>query len=134
MEHGVQLHGHAASCFLSLPLCMDLSSIDPPQPPLSIAFEKFSARSRTASSPAMGIEDRFMFQRYVRIGTTCKFCHHPAFFFFFSPTPLPFHCNVNCILCLRRLTSASILMYIFLWKWKTWAVISTPTYIDEDNF
>jgi hypothetical protein len=24
-----------------------------------------------------------MFQRYVRIGTTCKFCHHPAFFFFF---------------------------------------------------
>lgn len=29
------------------------------------------------------IGDRFMFQRYVRIGTTCKFCHHPAFFFFF---------------------------------------------------
>jgi hypothetical protein len=26
-----------------------------------------------------------MFQRYVRIGTTCKFCHHPVFFFFFRP-------------------------------------------------
>jgi hypothetical protein len=37
-------------------------------------------------------------------------------------------------LCLRRLISASILMYISLQKWKIWAVISTPTYIDEDNF